>query len=215
MSMKRAARRRIDVSRLSNLTARPGMDTRYNLVLAVIDKVVVDPNEGVFADISFFPREEAETALLGVPYAGNGFGFYFPLYQDDVVLVGVPDGDVSAGPVIISRMWSAADKPNQEVRTSTPVSGAPGMYEPSDDVVLRARAGAHTKIIVSDGANVTITVEGAGSINLKIDGGSVNLGSESLVATDGVVQGRAIDAFTGLTQFALGNASGKVFAKKT
>lgn len=215
MARRRTSNRRIDVSRLSHLVARPGLDTRYNLVLAVIDKVVVDPQEGVFADISILPREEPETAIVGVPYAGNGFGFYVPLYEDDVVLVGVPDGDTNAGPVIISRMWSSADKPPTEAASRTPVAGAPGMYAPSDDIVLRARAGANTRIVVSDGANVTITVEGTGNVNLKVEGGSVNLGSDSHIALEGVVNGQAFDTFTGTTQYALGNASGKVFAKKT
>jgi hypothetical protein len=82
--------RRVSAGRLSALVARPGIDTRYHIVLAVIDKVRVDPVEGVFADVSFLPSEEPESALLGVPYAGNGFGFYCPIYEDDVVLIAIP-----------------------------------------------------------------------------------------------------------------------------
>lgn len=42
----------------------------------------------------------------------------------------------------------------------------------------------------------------------------VDLGESDLLATAGVVQGEAVDPFTGLTHFALGNASTRVFAKK-
>lgn len=208
------AKKQISAGRLAALASRPGIDPRYNLKLAVVDAVRVDPQEGVFADISFLPLEEPETAMMGVPYAGNGFGFYFPVYEDDIVLVAIPDGDPNSGPIIVSRMWSAADRPFSEMQ-GTADTDAPGQYMPSDDVVLRAKPGANTKIIVSAGANVTITVEGAGNVNLKVNAGSVNLGSDSHTALEGVVQGQAIDPFTGSTQTALGNASTKVFAKKS
>lgn len=207
-------RRNIDTGRLSHLVARPGIDTRYHLTLAVINEVRVDPQEGVFADLSFLPSEEPETGMMGVPYAGNGFGFYFPLYEDDIVLVALPDGDPNAGPVIISRMWSSADRPMTEIQGAADTQNQ-GQYHPSDDVVLRAKAGANTRIIVSEGANVTITVEGAGNVNLKVNTGSVNLGSDTHTALEGVVQGQAIDPFTGMTQTALGNTSTKVWAKKS
>ena len=206
--------KRIDLGRLSQLVARPGIDTRYHLVLAVVDSVRYDPQEGIFADISILPNEEPETALVGVPYAGNNFGFYFPVYADDIVLVGLPDGDPNSGPVIISRMWSAADKPFSEARGSADTDN-PGQYHQTDDVVLRAKAGANTKIIVSEGANITLTVEGAGNVNLVVNGGNVNLGADSHAPTDGVVHGSGIDTFTGMTYTVLGNTSSKVWAKKS
>lgn len=208
------ARSHVSAGRLASLVARPGIDTRYNLVLAVIDDVRVDPVEGVFADVSFLPNEEPETAILGVPYAGNRYGFYFPLEVDDIVLLGLPNGDPGMGPIVVARMWSAADKPLVESQGTADTNNE-GQYHPSSDVVLRAKPGANTKIIVSDGANVTITVEGSGNVNLKVNAGSVNLGSDSHTALEGVVQGQAIDPLTGLTQTALGNTSTKVWAKKS
>lgn len=226
--------RRIDTGRLRNLVSGPGVDTRYLLTLAVVDKVVVDPQEGVFCDIALLPFEQPETARLGVPYAGNGFGFYFPVEVDDVVLVAVPDGDFGSGAVIISRMWSAADPPLAEAQGAADTDSGPGQYEGSPNVTLRAKAGAHTKIIVSSGANVTIQVEGngtinlnaasgdinletaaSGNINLKVATGSVNLANNSHGPLDGVVHGSGFDTFTGVTYTALGNASQKVFAKKS
>lgn len=200
--------------RLSQLLRGPNMDTRYHLKLAVVDQVVLDPNEGLFADVTLLPGEEPETAFVGVPYAGGGFGFYFPLMEDDTVLLAIPDGDCGQGPVVIARMWDAADKPFSEMK-GTPLEGEEGQFNPSEDVILRARPGKNTRIIVSEGANVTITVEGAGNVNLVVNGGSVNLGMDEHTALQGVVQGEAIDSFTGSTQTALGNASSKVFARKS
>lgn len=215
--------RHVDTGRLRHLISGPGVDTRFHIMEAVIDKVTVDPSEGVFCDISLLPFEQPETAFLGVPYAGDGFGFYFPVEVDDVVLVAIPDGDPGAGPVVISRMWSAADKPPAELK-GTADSDNPGQFHPSKDVILRCKPGSNTKIIVSAGANVNITVEGAGNVNLgvesgdvnlKVGSGSVHLGRDTHTALDGVVHGSGIDPFTGLTYTAIGNASSKVFARKT
>lgn len=204
----------VSTGRLRSLVSGPGVDTRYNLVEAVVDAVRIDPEEGVFCDVSFLPEEEPETALMGVPYAGNNFGFYCPLYEDDIVLVAIPNGDPASGPVIISRMWSAADKPFSDMRGSADTDN-PGQYHASDDVILRCKPGANTRIIVSEGANVNITIEGSGNVNLKVDGGSVNLGTDSHGALDGVVHGSGFDPFTGATYTALRNVSTKVFARKS
>lgn len=214
--------KRANPGRLRSLVSGPGVDTRYHICEAVVDAIRVDPDEGVFCDISLLPMEEPETALLGVPYAGANFGFYFPVEEDDIVLVAIPDGDVSAGPVIISRMWSAADPPFSELRGSAD-SESPGQYFHSSDVVLRAKAGANTKIIVADGANVSISAEGSGNVNitvntgnvnLKVGSGVVNLGNDTHGPLDGAVHGSGFDSFTGATYTALGNASAKVFVRK-
>jgi len=164
--------RHVDQGRLRALVSGPGVDTRYNLVLAVVDSVTVDPAEGVFCDISFLPHEQPETAFLGVPYAGDGFGFYFPVEVDDIVLVGVPNGDPGLGPVIISRMWSAADKPFSELQ-GTADTDNPGQYEPSSDVVLKTKAGVNCKTIVSGGGDASIAVTGGGDVEITAAGTSV------------------------------------------
>jgi hypothetical protein len=168
--------RQLDTGRLRNLVSGPGVDTRYNLVLAVVDKVIVDPQEGVFCDISFLPQEQPETAFLGVPYAGDGFGFYFPVEEDDIVLVGVPDGDPGAGPVIVSRMWSAADKPFAELQGVADTDN-PGQYKPSSDVVLKTKSGVNCKTLVSGGGNAEISAAGSGIVKLQD-------GSQSFVRGD-------------------------------
>lgn len=205
--------RKADPARLAALVSRPGIDPRIHLSLAVVDKIRVDPEHGVFADITLLPGEEPETALVGSSYAGSNFGQHFPLQEEDVVLVAVPDGDLDAGPVIISRMWSENDKPFAEMKGEES-SDDRGVYEQAQKVVLRAKAGTDTTIIVSDGATISLKVEGSGNINLVVDGGTVTLGKETHEALDGVVHGSGIDTFTGTTYTALGNASAKVFARK-
>lgn len=164
--------RHVDTGRLRSLISGPGIDTRYHIVEAVVDKVTVDPNEGVFCDISILPFEQPETAFLGVPYAGGGFGFYFPVEVDDIVLVAIPDGDPGAGPVIVSRMWSAADKPFTELQgTADPDN--PGQYNPSSDVVLKTKSGANYKTIVSGGGDASIAVSGGGDVEITAAGTSV------------------------------------------
>jgi len=175
--------RHVDTGRLRSLISGPGIDTRYHIVEAVVDKVTVDPSEGVFCDISILPFEQPETAFLGVPYAGDGFGFYFPVEVDDIVLVAIPDGDPGAGPVIVSRMWSAADKPFTELQgTADPDN--PGQYNPSSDVVLKTKSGANYKTIVSGGGDASIAVSGGGDVEISAAGTSVvklQDGSQSFV----------------------------------
>ena len=62
------------------------------------------------------------------------------------------------------------------------------------------------------GQALTITITAAG---ITLTGGTVNLGGSSLTALQGVVNGQAIDTLTGVTQFALGNASTVVLAAKS
>jgi hypothetical protein len=89
------------------------------------------------------------------------------------------------------------------------------MYRQKDEIVLRAKPGAKTTIVVSEGANIDIKIEGAGNCNLIVNSGSVNLGSDTHDVTDGVVHGSGFDPFTGQTYTALGNTSRKVFARKS
>lgn len=210
--------RHVDTGRLRSLVSGPGIDTRYHICEAVIDDVRVDPAEGVFCDISLLPLEQPETAFLGVPYAGDGFGFYFPVEVDDIVLVAIPDGDPGAGPIIISRMWSAADKPFTELQGSAD-SDNPGQYNPSSDVVLKTKAGSNYKTIVSGGGAASTAVSGGGDITLAVTGGGdveITAGGASVVklqdASQAFVRGdnfdTAIDAYsTAIQAYSVGVAA--------
>lgn len=59
----------------------------------------------------------------------------------------------------------------------------------------------------------TVTINADAGDCKVLASGVVHLGDDSLTTQEGVVNGLAVDSFTGSTQFALGNASTKVRAK--
>jgi hypothetical protein len=189
------ARRRIDAGRFSALASRPGVDTRVWFAQAIVKDIGFDAKEGTFVDIQMLPNGELETCYLGSPYAGGGFGDHCPVEVNDKVLVAVPMGDPGMGPVIICRFNNAGDPPHADFD--------------SQNRVIRAKPGKNIRLVVSEGATVQIYAE---------KGATVRLGGDAAAGTipgiDGVVNGQAIDPFTGQTQFALGNSSLGVFAKK-
>lgn len=188
---------RLDAAKLASLASRPGVDPRVWLSLAVVTEVGFDPKEGLFADLRFVPTGEEETAYIGTNYAGKGFGEHSPLAKDDLVLVAVPGGDPGLGCIIIARWNSAADKPPAEFGDGD---------EPTKDRVLRVEPGQNLRIYVSGGGKVSIVAEEASTIEL---------GAENLIPVqDGVVTGQAVDPFTGMPHWLLGNSSLVVAAKK-
>jgi hypothetical protein len=72
-----------------------------------------------------------------------------------------------------------------------------------------------TYVITAKGGSViTLDTDGNVTVDAK-SGATVNLSDGSTLTSQmGVVNGLAVDTFTGATQFALGNASGTVLAKK-
>lgn len=165
---------------LAALAARPGIDPRVNCVLAEVVDVGVDPAHGVFADITFLPIQQEETAHVGTCYAGNGFGWWFPVEAGDTVLVALPLGDAGWGPVIVARMWSSTDVPPTELQgAADPHGGSPS---PILDVYLRVKPGQGFKIRTSAAGGVDVAVEGTGDAVLTA-GGRVRLqdGSQPFV----------------------------------
>jgi phage gp45-like len=74
-------------------------------------------------------------------------------------------------------------------------------------------AAGETAIFTGSGAYVVI--DRLGNVNVVPSAtGTVNLGAETLLPTQGVVNGEAIDTFTQKTQFLIGNASPFVKARK-
>lgn len=186
------ARRNVDAGRLAALASRPGIDSRVWLTLATVVEVGFDPAEGTFVDVKLQPGGEVETCYLGSPYAGDKFGDHCPVEVDDTVLVAVPLGDPGLGPIIVARFNNSGDPPHADFD--------------SQNRVIRAKPGQNVRIVASAGAKVQIVAE-SGSV--------VQLGDDSVVpGLNGVVNGEAVDPFTGMTQFALGNASLTVAAKK-
>lgn len=162
----------IDMMRLSTAVARPGIDPRTWCSLAILmSDPYIETYEGeqdIFVDIMLMPSQEQETARVGAVYAGNGFGFYFPLKKNDEVLVCAPNGDPDEGIVVTQRMWSPSDPPPSELTVHP------------EDVTL----------VVESGKNLRLTVKGSGNIVLNADAGKVYLGSET--DTEPVAKGQSL-----------------------
>ena len=163
----------LDMGRLSRAVSRPGIDPRTWVSLAVVNSVVVDPNEGVFCGITLLPSEIEETARLGAAYAGNGFGFYAPPKVDDEVMVCAPSGDPSQGLVITGRLWSPSDVPPAEAASNP------------KDVLLKVEEGQTLRVLVSGGGKVVMGDEASAKGVARLDDTTAN-GSLALTVATGV-----------------------------
>lgn len=157
-----------DMARMANALSRPGIDPRIWISYGVLtSEPYIEMRNGqqdVLVDVTLLPSGDQETARVGAAYAGNGFGLYMPLHEDDEVLVLAPSGDPDQGLVIAQRLWSPADPPPQEVATHP------------EDVTL----------VVEAEKNLRLNVKGAGNVVISAEEGKVKLGSES--ATKGVAR---------------------------
>jgi hypothetical protein len=150
----------IDTNRLSEAVSRPGVDPRSWVSLAVVDDFAID-SEGVWADVTLMPSRRKETCIVGAAYAGNGFGFYAPLYKDDQVVVVFPGGDATS-PVIVSRLHSQADAPPSTAQAAANAS----------DVILVIESGKHLRIETGGAGNIILEPKGAGKVEI---GGEANV----------------------------------------
>lgn len=152
----------IDVNRIGEALARPGMDTRIWVALAIVKSVFVDAAEGIFADVVIMPSGDEETARVGSEYAGSGFGTHWPIQVDDEVLVAAPSGNPDEGIVIVNRLYSASDPPPPEA-VSNP-----------QDVVIHIKAGQKISIVVENGGTVELGGAGLGSAQGVVQGEGVD-----------------------------------------
>ncbi|HUK34913.1 MAG TPA: phage baseplate assembly protein V [Vicinamibacterales bacterium] len=131
----------MDMQLLAEGVSRPGIDTRTWVSLAIVDAVNVVDGEGVYVDVTLIPIGNPETVRMGAPYAGDGFGSYAPVKQNDEVVVMFPDGDPNVGGIIVARLWSASDPPPSEAVNNP------------DDYTLR----------IADGSNLWLKTSGDGT----------------------------------------------------
>jgi len=160
----------------------------------VTSEPYIETDEGVediFVDVQLHPSEQIETARVGTIYAGDGFGFYTPLHQEDEVLIGAPSGDPDEGLVVIQRLWSPFAVPPPEV------------VENPEDVTLVVQEGKNVRIIAMgggdliidtvDGSGVSINVQGDGNVNLNVDTGKIYLGAEE--ETEPAAKGTSLKSY--------------------
>lgn len=80
-------------------------------------------------------------------------------------------------------------------------------------VLFNVATGCTMKLLAAGG--VEVRAAAGQDVTVSVHGGTVQLGGTGLTALQGVVNGEALDPFTGMTQAALGNASATVLARKT
>lgn len=172
MSKRARIGRKIDAARLAQLVSSPGIDPRMWCSLCIVDKVVVDGDHGVFADVLIMATAtvdgdgntiaQKETVRVAADYAGNGFGFYMPPLQGDEVLVVWPHGQYDDGGVLIKRLWSASDQPPATAKNN-----------PNDALLMLGKD-----------VNLRIIMQGQGNASITVDKGKVLLGGETDQALD-------------------------------
>jgi hypothetical protein len=155
--------RRINPTTLSHLVTRPGIDPRVWLTLAIVEEVICDQNEGIFATVTYIPEGTTETARIGTCYTHDQAGVYWPIDEGDTVLVAIPMGDAGYGPVIISRLYSADNRPHSETSNnpSATVDAA------SNDASIRLQPGSSLKIRTEETGQINIKSEGSGKITIE------------------------------------------------
>jgi len=161
------------------MSAQPGIDPRVWFSLAVVKELGWDPvaipgvSGGVFADVQLLPDGEPETCFIGMPYAEDGAGAWFPLEIGELVVVAVPMGDTGSGPTIVARMWRKSAAPVAADLDWAPGAGA---QEPPSDIWIRAKQGKAIKIR-TQAADIDIRVEVTGDVVIENLGtGKVKLG---------------------------------------
>lgn len=165
----------ISTNDLAAAASRPGADPRVWLTLAAVDDIYVDANEGVFVDITYLPDGTQETAYLGAPYSGNGFGLFCPPEIGDTVVVAVPLGDPNEGAVIVARYWNASDPPLAEARNGDAVS---------QDVSLRIRTDRNFRVRAAGTGGVSTVAEGTGDVTTTAESGDVTTRAGNRVELD-------------------------------
>lgn len=145
----------IDTGRLGQALSFPGADPRTWVSLAVIEDLGVDPENGVYADVRKLPSGDKECAVVGSSYVGSGFGAWFPLAVDDLVVLLYPQGNPASGPVIVQRLWSGSDPPPSEL-------GANRADPPSNPIVV-VGPGQTVRVVCRPGASVEVVGDEPGA----------------------------------------------------
>jgi len=81
------------------------------------------------------------------------------------------------------------------------------------EVRIRAFGASAGYVHLTPSGAVYVTGRASGNVVVDVDAGQVQLG-KATTPPEGVLNGQAIDPFTGSTHFVLGNASTKVLAQK-
>lgn len=131
--------------------------------------------------------------------------------QNDATVSAQNNALVSAG--VDATVTAAQDAAVSAGVNATVGAGADATVTAGADALVDAQGNA----TVQAGADATVQAVGVATVTaprVVVDSPSVELGAATAVPADGVVQGLAVEPFTGMTAFALGWCSTKVKAVK-
>ena len=213
-------RRGVDATALAEATARPGNDLRYWVSYGTVGVAGDDgkldtknPNavwigpEGVECDV----RLEPLMIHVCCQYAGISAGdvtIYPPINPGDRVLVNLPEGFAHL-PVIVAILHSASQKqplgPDRK-----PIFDNKRLLVYAKTAAIDVRNAGGVQVLLEQDGKVTTTAK-----NVIVKADTTQLGADGLDASqNGVVLGGGTVPYTGLSYYALGNASSAVMAKK-
>lgn len=171
----------IDANRLAAIASRPGIDPRVWLTFGVVQDVAYDAEHGMLADVQYMPEGDIETALVGSCYLGHNYGAWCGLKKGHIVLIAVPLGDPSAGPVIISQIHTGSERPPEDFKNES--SSDP--MDPTINPTIRVEDGATLRVIAKNGAKISLEVSSDSEINLKATGtGNIAITGEAKITVD-------------------------------
>lgn len=165
--MTARARTKLDMGRLAATLGKFAQDARQWCVLAQVEDVGFDAEQGVFADVTYLDSGVQDTVLVGAAYAGDSFGLWLPLSAGDVVLVALPNGEGGGSAVLAARLWSAARTPPTEAQSTDDPETT------TEDVVLRVRAGRKLRLLVDGEGSVEVRARGTGEVRVAAADGRV------------------------------------------
>jgi len=171
----RSIRKNLDMRRSTASVSAPGIDPRIWFTCAEVIALGHDEAGDMLADIRYKPDGKNETAKVGSCYVDDEGGDWCPLDVGDNVLVAVPMGEESWGPVIVCRTWNQSKRPAADFGDGD---------EPTKDRVIRMGKGRKLRIRSSgSGGDVDIQAEGFGNVTLNTTGGG-----STKVTSDNVAQ---------------------------
>lgn len=164
-----------DASSMREAFKGPGMDTRMWISYAIVDVPGADQGDGttvefddedgqLYVNCTLKPSDLQARARLGMISAGSGEAVYFPFAGGEEVLVAIPEGDMKAGAVIISRLNNGYDAfPFDSVGGADPTKNSIAIFR------------TRTALTIESGASVQVRSATAGALLLLAANGGITL----------------------------------------
>ena len=153
----------LDLARLAEGLAFPGIDTRQWVSFGIVDQgtepIEFETGMGPLVSVTLQPSGVPVVCRIANQIAGNGEGEYYPFVSGDEVIVLIPGGDERAGCTIIGRLNNELDpfpatvagQDTNKNNFAFKRSRAPFIHECASDYVVRSAATGAFLSISGDG----------------------------------------------------------------